>query len=382
MTLLDTNGARLGLADLGPAPDPLALGHVCEPRLTVLGDGTVLLAYRSGSARLSADGRVGILRSADSGATWAWLGAPFAAEWDGRRGDQLLAALAPTGARGVVAWIGWMDRSDGRPWRNRATEGRLPLRILQATSADAGETWGPVREISLALVEQAVPQYLLALADGGLVAGFETFKHYDDPGPWHYRAGVTRSVDGGSNWSAPTTAAEVNAAGRMWWDPRCAELPDGWLVQYYHGFDYPAGRDADVHVAWSGDAGTTWTEPLSTGACGQVTWPVVLGTGEVVLLQQRRHQPAGLVALATSDGGRLVDADNSMSVYEHDAPTLGAADGSQTAVEYFDDMDGFTFGHPTGARLPDGSVLVAYFAGRRGRTDLHLARLTQVGGPE
>jgi hypothetical protein len=376
--LVGLDGVRLGSADLGRAPDPLALGHVCEPRLTKLANGTVLLAYRAGSARLSVDGRVALLRSADGGMSWEWLGTPFPSEWDGRRGDQLLAVLAPTGGDGVVAWLGWMDRSDDRPWRNRETEGRLPLRILQAESADAGRTWGPVREIGLDAVEQAVPQYLLALQDGSLLAGFETFKHYDDPAPWRYQAGVTRSVDGGATWSSPRTAAEVDARGRMWWDPRAAQLPDGRLVQCYHAFDYPAGRDADLHVAWSADAGRSWSAPLPTGLAGQVTSPVPLGAGNLVLLQQRRHAPAGIVAVLAGDDEPFTAGD-AVLVYTHETATLGAADGNRPAVEYFDDMDGFTFGHPAAVGLDDGSVLVAYYAGRRGHTAVHLSRL--ASGP-
>lgn len=377
MTLLDSDGVRLRSSDLGGPPDPVGLGHVCEPRLAVLGDGAVLLAYRSGSARLSPDGRVGIVRSTDGGQSWQWLGAPFPAEWDGRHGDQLLAVLAPTGGSGVVAWLGWMDRSDDRPWRNRATDGRLPMRILQAESADAGHTWHSVREINLDSVGQAVPQYMLALSGGDLIAGFETFKSYDDTRPWRYQAGVVRSTDRGATWSSPIAAAEVDAAGRMWWDPRATELSDGRLVQCYHAFDYPTCRDADLHLAWSSDAGRTWTEPAPTGLPGQMTWPVVLGHRDLILLQQRRHPPAGIVALATRNGGRAIDQTDQMPIYTHTTPTCGAADGSGSAIQYFDDMDGFTFGHPAAARLVDGSVLVAYYAGRRGHTELRLTRLTE-----
>jgi hypothetical protein len=385
VTLLHTDGGQLQVSDLGCPPEPLGLGHVCEPRLAVLEDGTVLLAYRSGSARLSADGRVGLLRSQDGGASWEWSGAPFPSKWDGRPGDQLLATLTGTHDGRVVAWLGWMDRGDDRPWRNRETEGRLPIRILQAESSDGGASWGAPREVTLPGVEQAVPQYLITLADGTLLAGYETFKHYDDPAPWRYRAGVARSGDGGRTWSS-TTAAEVDASGRMWWDPRAAELADGRLVQCYHAFDYPAGRDADLHLGWSDDGGRTWSAPVPTGVPGQVTWPVILGTSTVVYLQQRRHSPAGIVALVAGGGdeaaGKAADeavaADNSISLYSHDAYTLGAADGSRSAVEYFDDMDGFTFGHPTGVRLPDGAVLEVHYAGDRNGTRLHANRLTEL----
>jgi sialidase-1 len=378
VTTLDPTVVRLRSEDLAPPPDPIGRGHVCEPRLAALGDGTILLSYRGGSGRLTVDGRVGLLRSGDGGRSWDWLGTPFPSQWAGRDGDQLLALLAPVGARGVLAWVAWMDRGDARPWRNRATEGRLPLRILQAESADGGTTWGTVREISVAPLEQAVPQCMLALADGSILATFETFKHYDDTSPWHYEAGAVRTQDGGQTWSVPTVAAEVDPTGRMWWDPRCVQLADGRLMQYYHAFDYPIGRDADVHVASSADGGQSWTEPAGTGITGQVSWPVLVG-GAQVLVQQRRHTPAGIVALVCEEDGGMQQG-SELEVYAHEGLTIGAADGSIPAAAYFDDMDGFTFGHPSAVPLADGSALLAYYVGRRGDTGLRLCRLTVEGG--
>lgn len=347
--------------------------HLCEPRLAALADGSILLTYRAGSARLSADGRVAVRRSEDGGRTWCDLGTPFSSGWHGHRGDQMLATVVSTGGARVLAWIGWMDRDDTRPWRNRATDGRLPLRILQAESPDGGRSWHPLRQVDTAPFGQAVPQAILRLADGGLVSSVETFKTYDDTGPWHYRAGIIRSADDGATWPAATPAAEVDACGTMWWDPRMAELADGRLVQYYHAFDYPAGADLPVHVAWSGDGGRTWSSPVSTGLRGQASWPLALADGRVLLVQQRRHVPAGIVALLSTDGGRTFNEGDAVWVYQHPGETIGAADGSR---DYFADMDGFTFGHPAAVALSGSRVLVAFYAGRRASTSIQLATIS------
>lgn len=323
---------------------------------------------------MSNDGLVRFSRSEDGGRTWTDLGAPFSARWQGIHGDQLLAATASAGGPRVVAWVGWMQRSDASPWRNRRTDGRLPLRILQAESTDGGTSWSSVTEVSVAPYDQAVPQNMVRLSDGSILASFETFKRYDDEDPWHYRAGVARSLDNGATWSTPSVAAEIGRDGLMWWDPRFAQLPSGQLVQYYHAFDYGSGTDQDVHVAWSRDSGAHWSQPVSMGIRGQVTWPVTMRDGRVLALQQRRHDAAGIYALLSDDGGTtFVDE---IMVYRHQGSTIGAADGSTSAVGYFDHMDGFTFGHPTGALLGDGSVLVVYYAGVPGHTSLHLARVS------
>lgn len=360
-----------------PAPGG---GHACEPRLAKLGDGRILLAYRAGSARLSSDGRIKLAASRDDGVTWEPLAEPFPGEWRGRRGDQLLAAVAEVGDGCLAAVVGWMDRSDpGRPWRNRDTDGRLPLYMLSSTSDDYGVSWSPVRRVDPAPFDQAVPQAIIRLHSGELLASFETFKHYDEPGPWDYFAGHVCSQDGGRNWGSPKAAAHVDAEGRMWWDPRFAELGDGRIVQYYHGFDYPAGRDLEVFVAWSSDQGASWSKPRPTGLVGQVSWPVPLPGGRLVLFQQRRDLQQMTAVLSLDDGQSYPGA--SVVVYGHDAESLGAADGSTGAVGYFDDMDGFSFGHPTGVALSSTSVLLAYYAGMRGNTSINVVRLDLSSSP-
>lgn len=362
-------GRRAAVVLSGPG----SRGHLCEPRLATLADGSILLAYRAGSARLSPDGRVVVRRSADGGHTWSDSGTSFPSGWDGRRGDQLLAALVPAGGSRVLAWIGWMDRDDTRPWRNQDTDGRLPLRILQAESPDGGRSWRAPREIDTAPFGQAVPQAMLRLADGSLVSSVETFKSYDDTGSWQYRAGIIRSADGGGTWPAASLAAEVDARGTMWWDPRMAQLADGRLVQYYHAFDYPAGADLPVHVAWSADGGRTWSAPASTGLRGQSSWPVGLADGRVLLVQQRRHDPAGIVALLSTDSGRTFDEAGAIWLYQHAGETIGAADGSG---DYFADMDGFTFGHPVAVALSGSRVLAAFYAGGRAGTSIHVSTIS------
>jgi len=44
-------------------------GHLCEPRLTKLRNGDLLLAVRTGTLRYSPDGSPRILRSSDGGRT-------------------------------------------------------------------------------------------------------------------------------------------------------------------------------------------------------------------------------------------------------------------------------------------------------------------------
>jgi hypothetical protein len=353
-------------------PEPnTPLSHVCEPRLTRLSSGSLLLSHRLGSGRVSTDGIIHLLRS-DDGSTWQSLGYPFPSTVDGRSGDLQSAPLAATFAGTVVAVLGWVERCDGTwPLINPVSEGRLPLQALWAISDTDGTAWNPPRSIDLAPYEQASPQALLRLQSGALLATFETFKHYDDPAPWDYRAGLIRSDDHGHTWHGARTAARVDAQGVMWWDPRIEELSDGRLVQFYHAFHHPSATDRTVHVGWSEDGGITWTLPTSTGIEGQMSWPVALTDGRVLLCVQQRHDPKGLVLFLSEDGGRSFDPTSETTLYTHEGFSGGPADGHSTVSDYFADMDIYTFGHPAGIALDDSRVLFCYYAGMRGRSCLY-----------
>lgn len=357
-----------------------SMAHACEPRITYLTTGDLLLAHRVGSTRMSDDGTIQLLASSDGGYTWKVYGRPFSKIIDGKNGDQLLAAVGGTPAGRVIAMVCWNDRSDpNKPWRNRATEGRLPLKMLCATSDDAGRNWTSLREIDVSPCKQADPQVICTLSSGEIVATFETFKEYDESGPWHYQAGLVISPDNGTTWLPARIAAEVASDGTMWWDPRVTQLADSRLVQFYHAIHYPTGTDRPIHIAWSEDGGRTWTYPMSTGLEGQHSWPIPLTDGRLLIAVLRRHNPKGIVLFLSEDGGRTFDPASETWVYRHQGFSVGAADGSVSSVEYFDDMDAFTFGQPTGVALPDGDAIVCYFAGTRHRTAIYAVRVHPCG---
>jgi hypothetical protein len=350
--------------------DPM--GHACEPRITRLRNGELLLTHRAGSARMSDDGLIQLLVSLDDGRTWKARGRPFSKIVDGRTGDHLLAAIGSTPTGKTIAMVCWNDRSDPtKPWRNRETEGRLPLKMLCASSDDAGVTWTPLNEIDVSPYKQPDPQVICTLSSGEIVATFETFKEYDETGPWNYEAGLVISDDDGASWLPAQIAAQVDVDGTMWWDPRIAELTDGRLVQFYHAIHYPSGKDRPIHVAWSADGGRVWTYPTSTGLEGQHCWPIPLADGRLLAAVQQRHDPQGIVLYLSEDGGQSFDLTSETWVYRHHGFSAGAADGSSSTSEYFDDMDAFTFGQPTGVAFPDGNALVCYFAGGRHRTAIY-----------
>ena len=359
-----------------PADDPV--GHACEPRIGRLADGGIVLAFRTGTRRESADGRPRVLRSDDDGATWTDLGR--ALDRIGQPGWDLRgAALAGLPNGEVLTVIVALDKSIDRPTYHPETEGLVPVANHLAISRDRGVTWSRLPDLAGGPVPQTASQGLLVLPAGDILCTFETFKAYDEPGPWRYLGGLLRSRDGGRTWGEPVISAASDPDGdphdTMWWDPRIARLASGELVQFVYAFQHRNGREGPVHALWSRDDGETWTRPTLTSLEGQATYPIALEDGRLVTVRQRRSGEQTVVACVSHDGGRTFDAASETVLHRHDHETAGAADGSLSAVDYLMSMDRFTFGHPCGVATGPDTVLAVWYAGSRARTAIHAAHL-------
>lgn len=358
------------------ADDPV--GHACEPRIARRASGEIVLAHRVGTRRGSNDGRPHLLRSADDGRSWEPLGRRL----DGLAGDGWDlrgAALAELASGALLTVVVALDRSTDRPTYNPGTEGLVPVRNAVATSTDGGRTWQQLRDLDGGPVPQTASQGLLVLPDGDVLCTFETFKDYDDPGPWRYQGGLVRSHDGGRTWGEPVISAasdpDADRYDTMWWDPRIARLASGELVQFTYAFRHRTRTEGPVHALWSSDDGRSWTPPTAIRLHGQATYPIPLEDGRLVVLQQRRGGEQAIVAHASADGGRSFDAGSEAVVYRHEVASAPGADGTLSAFDYLMSMDRFTFGHPCGVAIGSDAVLAIWYAGDTTRTAIHCARL-------
>jgi hypothetical protein len=188
-------------------------GHLCEPRLTKLRNGDLLLAFRTGSLRYSPDGSPRILRSSDGGRTWTDFGRPLDDLLPGRPGwdYRALALTELTDGRILGVSVGLDRLSHGRePWLvynpdPQFYQGMIPIRNQVATSTDGGRSWTPPHLLEGLTVPNSSAQCLVTLADGTAMTPVETFKDFEERGPWRYRVDMIRTHDGGTTWgqSAP-----------------------------------------------------------------------------------------------------------------------------------------------------------------------------------
>jgi hypothetical protein len=360
------------------AADDDPVGHACEPRIARLADGPILLSFRTGTRRESADGRPRLVRSQDDGTTWDDLGRPFDA-FGARGWDLRGAALAELRDGTLLTVIVALDKSMDRPTYHPETEGLVPIANPVAVSRDRGATWERLDDLRGGPVPQTASQGLLVLPDGDVLCTFETFKQYEEPGPWRYLGGSLRSRDGGRTWGDCVISAASDPDGdphdTMWWDPRIARLANGDLVEFCYAFRHRTRTEGPVHALWSNDDGRTWTPPTPTSLVGQATYPIPLSDGRLVVVQQRRAGEQTVVAHLSEDGGRTFDPASETVLHDHAETSAAGADGTLSAFDYLMSMDRFTFGHPCGIATGPNTVLAVWYAGGPTRTAIHAAHL-------
>lgn len=362
-------------------------GHLCEPRITRLRDGAILLSFRTGRRRSSPDGSPRLLRSHDEGRTWVDLGRPFDALLPADPGwDHRATSLVELPSGSLLACLVGLDRSSpDRPEElvynpdPAAYQGMIPIRNLLSRSEDGGRSWSSTWRLEGQTVPNSAVQCLVGLLDGDVLAALETFKRFDEPGPWRYRVDVIRSHDEGVTWGETAAAHMSDPEGDprhlMAWDPRMARLPGGRLVQLYYTFLNGTGGEGPVHAGWSDDGGRTWALPRPTGLIGQATFPIALSEGRLLGFCQRRDASQSMVAVLSTDGGQTFDTASELVVYEHDRPSAGGHRAGADAATYMNDMTYFTFGHPCGVPLGPDRALLVWYAGDETRTAIHGATI-------
>ena len=346
------------------------------PMALSLAVGTLIATLRSGPDKDSASDRIEIYRSTDNGASWTGPDYPFTSpDVDGVGGSLKICYLTELRPGRLIAAAMWIDRTTypGQPLFNAETEGCLPMAILVADSHDNGRSWSSWRHVRM-LDEIGPPSLtnpLLKLADGRLAMSIETNKPYLDRSKWKQKAVYFHSTDEGQTWSAPTTVAE-DPGGRIFnWDLRAAVAPDGRVASFAWTYDSQTSKYLDIHRRISRDGGATFTPPEAIGVSDQAARPAIRPDGSVVLAWVDRFGTQSIRARYAPALDAPFDPASEVVLYTHGAGETASSDTG----EMLSSMDLWSFGLPFAEVLPNGDVLVFYYAGEPRALDVRWARL-------
>lgn len=354
--------------------------HACVtfPSVTTLPDGSLLAACRPGSTKDADDETIEMRRSTDGGRTWSEPKTPFSTLLNGRQGSLKVCYLTPLGGQRVIACTMWVNRSayPGKPLFNEQTEGCLPMTVLLADSHDNGETWTDWRILPLpeSLGPPSLTSPLLRLPSGRLLVSIESNKHYLDASKWYQHVAYAASDDDGQTWSETWITCQDPTARIFNWDQRAGVGPNGEVVTFTWTYDREAQKYLNVHRHISRDGGTTWTEPEDLGFADQPSRPAILPDGRVVLAWVDRFGTQSIKARIAASLEAPFPAETEVTLYQLEAPPKPV--GEQSTGELLTDMGLWNFGLPFAEVLPDGDVLVLYYAGTKEAMSSHWARLS------
>jgi hypothetical protein len=363
----------IGRAQAGTARACLTFGTI-----TPLSNGELLATARAGENKDSDFELIELYRSTNNGKTWGVPKTPFRdVIVDGKVGTLKLCYLTELSDGHILAAAMWVDRTThpSQPLFNSATEGCLPMAILLANSFDNGETWTKWKRVPIpeALGPPSITNPVLKLPGGTLVLSIENNKHYHDTSAWMQKVVFLHSNDLGQTWSPPISAAEDPEAKIFNWDLRCGVTPDGRIASFSWTYDKIVAKYINIHRRISPDGGQSWSRAFDIGFADQAGPPAILPDGRVVLPWVDRFGDQCIRVRIAPEIDAPFDSKSEIVIYRHQKLVL---EGSKDTASLLAGMETWGFGLPYAATLPNGEVLVSYYAVDALGISIHFVRLS------
>lgn len=326
-----------------------------------LNSGKILASFRLGSNKDSADGNCLVAESTDDGKNWAIISEGFKTVLDSVAGEIRAAELSELADGTVVAFVLWVDRRKGKSLYDGQTDSVLPTKLVMTKSSDGGRTWGTYQKLDTKdFLGPAISGPTVHLQGPGLLVPFENFQ----PGQGIHTANALFSSNG-ELFDRLLTVAHDHENKVYFFDQRHARCPrTGRLVAMFWTYNRKTEQDEEIHMAWGDPDTLKWEKPFSTGIRGQVCQPIPLPDGRLAAFYVHRDSPGSLRLILSKDGGKTWDSQDELVVYMSDSAKQRGLNGQSDYVQCWDDiMTKWTFGHPMGVVLADGTLLLGYYAG-------------------
>ena len=349
------------------------------PTLTPLSDGRLWATFRAGSNKDGADETSELFESNNGGRTWRQL--PFSGPEvvNGKHGSSRLCHITEIEPGHLLSVVMWVDREahPGKPLFNPETEGCLPMEILLSDSYDFGETWSDWRVMPMPaeIGPPSLTDAVMRLKDGTLAMSIETNKLYGDGSKWYQRVVLFHSGDKGKTWGPPVIAG-YDPTGRIYnWDQRLGVSPDGRIVAFLWTFDSVANTYLNMRRRISPDGGHTWSEAEDLGFSDQAGHPAILPDGHVVEAYVDRFHTQSIRARWAPDVAAPFEPEAQALIYSHDTEPSKGPQTDSASQTIADMLAVWSYGLPYAEALPDGDVIVVYYAGSSAAMDACWARL-------
>lgn len=352
----------------------LAFSSVC-----VLPSGRWLASCRAARGKIpTRDQHVLLSSSDDEGKSWSTPVAPFSPPLVKNKPGLFRGAnLTSLGSGEVLAALMWTDCSDpDADFFNEKTQGILDTRIFLSRSCDSGESWSNPRLMNTTPFNVPTPITgpILLGENGEWICQFETNKHYEDLSEWRHSSVLMFSHDEGASWPECSLASKVGDDSIFYWDQRPSVAPDGGVLNLFWTYDNSHAKYLNIHARESLDGGRSWSEFWDTGVPGQPAPAVFLDDGQRAMVYMDRHGEPLLKMRLSQDHARTWPHETEIVLHRLEAPSqIWSKHSMQDA---WAEMNSYSMGLPTATLLPDGDILVVFYAGPNSdQTDVRWARV-------
>ncbi len=331
------------------------------PQVAITGGDGIVCSYSDAGGQFATGGS-SIARSLDGGRTWTAEGQICTPGRDAFPGALLRTSSLP--GQDTVYAYGGRALAVGQ---DRFGEREVDAILLVST--DGAHSWSEASTVPMPTKMLEISHGVLPLPDGRILAPAATI----EPGRLGAEVLIAISDDGGHTWPGHSTAMSDPRGESGYLEQKLAYLGEGRILATAWTVTLAGVRDQPNSFAISHDRGETWSSPGSIGTRGQTLSVLPLGDDRLLILYNRRYGRQGIVAALTD----LKDSDwpihSEIMVYEAEQVR-----NDPLFEDGVDEMLDFTFGFPTAVRLPDGDILVTYWAGEYGRTSVRWARLSTL----
>lgn len=351
------------------------------PGICVLSSGRWVCSFRAAPTKLATtDQHVLITWSDDKGRNWSTPTEPFKPpipDVDGKCGVFREAYVTASGANSILACIYWVDHSDpSLPFFNEETEGLLDSRIFLAWSEDGGATWNNPKLMDTSPFNIPTPLTgpILCLPNGELGCHFELNKHYYETSQWRHSSVIMFSADGGGSWGEHVITSNDPANRFFLWDQKPGILADGTILDLFWTYDNHASIYLNIRARQSTDNGRTWSRIWDTNVPGQPAQPVSTPDGSIAMVYVDRTAAPMVKIRKSTDGGKTWPDESEIILYQTASKSQTQKKG--TMQDAWAEMGKYSIGLPATSVLPDGDVLVVYYAGpETDKTDIQWVRV-------
>ncbi|MCX7705349.1 MAG: glycoside hydrolase [bacterium] len=323
--------------------------------------GRIFSSFRVGSRKDSADGN-GVIAEFVNESKWDVVFTGFKTEFEGKKGDIKVVELFERKDGGISALLSWFDCSESTKLYDASSDTILPAKLILVDSSDMGRTWSNYRVININLPGPAVTGPVLKILEGYL-AFFETYGP-EIPGNCSFHTARAIFSEDGIKFDRIITIARHPENALYYWDQRSAFDPDsGKIITMFWTYDRKNERDVEIHISYGNPDTLTWASPVSTGIKGQIAAPIPVSGGMLFCFYVHRHYPGSMRLIFSQDGGKTWRFDKELIIYQSPEKKQKGISGESSYAQYWDDMNTWSFGHPSGILLDKNRLLISYYAG-------------------